>query len=346
MGPVGALIVDWLGQGGIFQTSRAWARVLADAGESPTVLTRSGGEPFGADPVRPVTARSVKIAAHAELVRAAAAEIRERSPRIVVVQNYLVPALEVPVMRAARAAGARLVLVVHNDRPHSLFAGAGAGLGRLLRAADVVVTHSRYVADRLPPAAHDVHVVEHPVPLGLVELAPDPSPERSDQPRTALTFGVLKRKYKGTSVITDLARTGVEGWRFVAAGVGAPSTDPTNGLESVPGFVPAGELVAMVQAADVCLLPYKHATQSGAVVLAQSLGTPVVASAVGGIPEQVTDHVNGRLVPAAAAPELWAETLGQLTSPVLHALGERARADAWTRHRRFADWVGQTLASA
>jgi len=343
---MGALIVDWLGQGGIFQTSRAWARVLADAGQEPTVLTRGGGEPFGADRVRPVTGRSVKIAAHAELVRAAAAEIRDRSPRVVVVQNYLVPVLEVPVMRAARAVGARLVLVVHNDRPHSLFAGASAGLGALLRAADVVVTHSRYVAERLPPSAHDVHVVEHPVPLGLVELAVDPPPEKPGTPLTALTFGVLKRKYKGTSVIGDLARAGVEGWRFVAAGVGAPSAEAADGLESVPGFIPAERLVSMVQAADVCLLPYRHATQSGAVVLAQSLGTPVVASAVGGIPEQVIDHVNGRLVPAEAAPELWAETLGQLTPQVLHALGQRARADPYTRHQRFVDWVGQTVASA
>ena len=343
---MGALIVDWLGQGGIFQTSRAWARVLADAGENPTLLTRSGGEQFGADPVRPVTGRSLKIAAHAELVRAAAAEIRDSSPRIVVVQNYLVPVLEVPVMRAAKAVGARVAMVVHNDRPHSLLSGAGAGLSTLLRSADVVVTHSRYVADRLPPAAHDVHVVEHPVPLGLVELAVDEQPAASDDPRTALTFGVLKRKYKGTSVIGDLARAGVDGWRFVAAGVGAPTVDSSDGLESVPGFVPAEQLVALVQAAAVCLLPYRHATQSGAVVLAQSLGTPVVASAVGGIPEQVTDHVNGRLVPADAAPELWAETLGELTPQVLRALGERARADAWTRHRRFAAWVGQTLVSA
>lgn len=343
---MGALIVDWLGQGGIFQTSRAWARVFADAGEDPTVLTRSGGEPFAADPVRPVTERSVKIAAHAELVRVVAAEIRARSPRIVVVQNYLVPVLEVPVIRAARAAGSRLVLVVHNDRPHSRFAGAGTGLSTLMRSADVVVTHSRYVADRLPPAAHDVHVIEHPVPLGLVELAPDPEPAAPDASRTALTFGVLKRRYKGTSVIGDLARAGVDGWRFVAAGVGAPPADGTTGLESVPGFVPADRLVAMVQAADVCLLPYRHATQSGAVVLAQSLGTPVIASAVGGIPEQVSDHVNGRLVPADAAPELWAETLAQLTPQALRALGQRARADAWTRHQRFVDWVGQTLVSA
>lgn len=342
---MGALIVDWLGQGGIFQTSRAWARVLADAGEEPTILTRSGGEPFGADPVRPMTARSIKIAAHAELVRAAAAEIKERSPNLVVVQNYLVPVLEVPVLRAARAVGARLVLVVHNDRPHALFAGAAAGLSTLLRAADVVVTHSRYVAVRLPPVAHDVHVVEHPVPLGLVELAPQLPRESSDTGRTALTFGVLKRKYKGTSVISDLARAGVEGWRFAAAGVGAPPADTVIGLESLPGFVPAERLVAMVQAADVCLLPYRHATQSGAVVLAQALGTPVVASAVGGIPEQVIDHVNGRLVPADAAPELWAETVGQLTPQVLHALGQRARADAWSRHQRFVDWVGQTLCS-
>ncbi len=340
---MGALIVDWLGQGGIFQTSRAWARVLGAGGLDPVVLTRSGGEPFGADPVRPVTRRSARLAAHVELVRAVTAEIAARPPQAVVVQNYLVPALERPVWRAARRAGARVVFVVHNDRPHSALAGVAAGMRGLLSAADEVVTHSRYVADRLAPV-RSVQVIDHPVPLGLVELADDAEPvAEGAPPLAALTFGVLKRRYKGTSVVEHVARDGVAGWRFVAAGVGAPAAGTVPGLETEPGFVPADRLVRLVQAADVCLLPYRHATQSGAVALAQALGTPVVVSAVGGIPEQVQDHVNGRLVPAGAPAAAWAETLRELNPAGLRALGERARQDAWARHARFSE---QAVAAA
>ena len=334
---MGALIVDWLGQGGIFQTSRAWARVLDAAGLDPLVLTRAGGEPFGADPVRPVTRRSARLAAHVELVRAVTAEIADRRPEVVVVQNYLVPALERPVLRAARRVGARVVFVVHNDRPHSAFAGVSVGLRALVSAADVVVTHSRYVADRLPPA-RVVQVIDHPVPLGLVELAGDMAPRaEAVPPFMALTFGVLKRRYKGTSVVEQVAREGVAGWRFVAAGVGAPAAGEVPGLETEPGFVPAERLAELVQMAGVCLLPYRHATQSGAVALAQALGTPVVVSAVGGIPEQVQDHVNGRLVPAAAPAAAWAQTVRELNAAGLRALGERARQDAWSRHARFSE---------
>ena len=344
---MGALIVDWLGQGGIFQTSRTWVRALGDAGIEAEVLTRAGGEPYGADPVRPLTTRTSKLAAHLELVRAAAAEIAAQGPRIVVVQNYLLPRLELPVVLAAHQVGATVVVVVHNHRPHSALAGSTLGLGRLLGSADHVVTHSRYVAERLPEGARAVHVLNHPVPLGLVELAPSqPAPGSPDGSQTALTFGVLKRRYKGTPVIETVARRRVDGWRFVAAGVGAPPDGSVPGLDTVSGFVPAEQLVALIGAADVCLLPYRHATQSGAVALAQSLGVPVVASAVGGIPEQVTDHVNGRLVPADAGAAQWAEMLGELTPAVLAALGERARQDAWTRQRRFVDWIGQTLGTA
>ncbi len=65
------------------------------------------------------------------------------------------------------------------------------------------------------------------------------------------------------------------------------------GVEAVTGFVDAGVLAAAVIQSDVTLLPYRFATQSGAVVLAQALGSLPVATAAGGIPEQIDDGVTG-----------------------------------------------------
>ena len=342
MGWMAVLIVDWLGQGGIFQTSRAWARAAESAGARASIITRSGGEQFGADPVRAVTRRRNRLAAHLELVRRAAEEIRETRPTTLVVQNYLAPVIEFPVYQAARRAGSRLVFVVHNHHPHELASGLRAGLRRALDLADIVVTHSNFVADglrRLRPGMSPC-VVDHPIPLGLVELAlPEGRVARSTDSRLAISFGVLKRGYKGTRVVEELARIAPTDWRFALVGVGANEGQPLPALERVPGFVPDRELVHRVQQADACLLPYRAATQSGAVALAQALGRTVVASAVGGIPEQVRDGVNGRLVPPAATAAAWRDVLAELDAEALARMGEQARRDSLARQEAFVSSV-------
>lgn len=51
-------------------------------------------------------------------------------------------------------------------------------------------------------------------------------------------------------------------------------------------------------ASDICVLPYKQATQSGIIQLSYAFGVPVIATAVGGIPEVIKDGETGYLIPA------------------------------------------------
>ena len=67
------------------------------------------------------------------------------------------------------------------------------------------------------------------------------------------------------------------------------------------------------QAADVYLHPARADTFPNTVLEALACGTPVVATAVGGIPEQITEGATGFLVPAGDARAL-AERLAQLLS--------------------------------
>jgi starch synthase len=67
-------------------------------------------------------------------------------------------------------------------------------------------------------------------------------------------------------------------------------------------------------------VPYTRAYQSGVVLTAYAFQRPVVASAVGGLPEQVVDGVTGWLVPPADP--------AALAKALTVALGDRGHADA------------------
>jgi glycosyltransferase involved in cell wall biosynthesis len=336
-------LVDWLGRGGIAQTTETWAVELARRGHGVTVATR-GGRELAPDVAEVVTAstRGGAVAAHARLARAAAAAVRERRPDCVVVQNYVVPPLETPVYDAARAVGARLVVVVHDDRLHTRRAGTHVGLRRHLRDADVVVAHTHAVARRVTrDAGRTVLVLPHPVPVGMVDArrgGHGPPPEG----RWAAHFGVLHRGYKGTALVEALAGT-VPGWAFVVLGVGAPASRPN--LVSIPGFVTAERLVDTVAASAATVLPYSHATQSGAVVLAQALGSVPVVTGVGGIPEQVTDGRDGLLLAPGADAACWRAALHRLDdADHRRALARAGTARVWAQHDEFTRGVEELVA--
>lgn len=337
----GIVLVDWLGRGGIAQATACWAAELTRAGREVEVVTRGGRELSGLVPgVTGAGEDRGQLAAHRDVAEAAARSIRAGRPDTVVVQNYVLPVLEQPVYQAAREVGARVVVVVHDHRLHTLLAGNRIGLRRNLAGVDVIAAHSQYVADGVRRLVRRP-VTVLPLHLHLVRFAPD-GPERPRAQRedhSAIHFGVLKRRYKGTGLVAALAGEGVAGWRFTLVGAGAPETLP--GAVTVPRFAEAAELMDMVADADAALLPYSKATQSGAVALAQALGTVPVASAVGGIPEQIADGETGRLVAAGAGPKAWREVLHDLAADpaALRAMGKRARAHALDDHATFTTEV-------
>jgi glycosyltransferase involved in cell wall biosynthesis len=334
---VSVVLVDWLGRGGIAQTSESWAIELRATGIDTVVVTRPHRElGSGVIEITPAPARRGRLRAHRAVADEAARRIREQCPDVVVVQNYVAPVLERPVFEAARDVCARVVIVVHDHRLHTVYAGTRAGLKQELRRADVVVAHTSYVADgvRAYSARDDVRVVPHPVQIGMLRQERARLDALDGGRLLAGTFGVLKRAYKGSSVFEALAEQGVEPWAFLAAGTGAPEEVP--GMTSLPGYAPPGQLTAAVAATDVTVAPYTHATQSGVVVLAHVLGSVPIASAVGGIPEQIEDGVDGLLVAAGASVDVWRDALATLTDDEHRkAIAAAGEARAWRDHEAF-----------
>ena len=86
-------------------------------------------------------------------------------------------------------------------------------------------------------------------------------------------------------------------------------------IEVINRFITDNELAALIRQSAMVVCPYVDATQSGVIMSAFSLQKPVVATMVGGIPEMLTDHVHGLLVPPRDSQSLATAIETLLTNP-------------------------------
>lgn len=69
-------------------------------------------------------------------------------------------------------------------------------------------------------------------------------------------------------------------------------------------YIPLEEIGSLMTISSVVIYPYRSSTQSSTLQVAYTFGRPVIATAVGGLPEAVEDGKNGFLVPAHAPVKL------------------------------------------
>ncbi|MBI4547463.1 MAG: glycosyltransferase [Ignavibacteriae bacterium] len=79
-------------------------------------------------------------------------------------------------------------------------------------------------------------------------------------------------------------------------------------IRIVESYVPTDQVATYFSAADVVVLPYLSATQSGIVQIAYNFNKPVIATNVGGLTEVVVEEKTGFLVPPNS-PEALAEAV-------------------------------------
>ena len=102
-------------------------------------------------------------------------------------------------------------------------------------------------------------------------------------------------------------------------------------------------LNAYLEAASLAVVPYHRATQSSVVAMATGAGVPVVATAVGGLPEMVRPGVNGELVPAGDPDRLARAVVKVLEHLERYRHGARACRDMLYFPRRTADAIEGAL---
>jgi glycosyltransferase involved in cell wall biosynthesis len=225
------------------------------------------------------------------------------------------------------------VLTVHDPPP---LGGLGlASWRRLAGRMDALVSHSDAAADsvaeRLRVDRGTIRVIPHGAFDYLTRL-PDARPLPADlaaaEGPVVLCFGLI-RPYKGIDVLLEAFRD-VAGGELWIVGRAMMNLDPLYELAQrcratvriVPRFITDPEIPALFERADLVVLPYREADQSGVLYTALAFGKPIVASAVGGFPE-VAAHGALRLVPPGDPA-----TLAAVISELLGSEEERERLGA------------------
>jgi glycosyltransferase involved in cell wall biosynthesis len=196
---------------------------------------------------------------------------------------------------------------------------------QLFGSMDAVVAHSEHGASRLreevglDPAR--VRVIPHGAFdyfTRLPEEKPLPAELEGAEGPVVLFFGLL-RPYKGLDTLLRAFRQlkGAELWI-----VGNPRMDlePLRRLAAeaagpvrfVTRFVDDAEVPAIFRRADLVVLPYRDAEQSGVLYTGLAFGKPLVLSTVGGFPEVAATGA-ARLVPPED-PDALGGILAELTA--------------------------------
>jgi glycosyltransferase involved in cell wall biosynthesis len=249
--------------------------------------------------------------------------------------------LDLVMVAALHRVGAHVAVVVHDasEHPGDRFPLLLKLQKALLRRSDLVIALSRHVASALKangalPPGIPVVVSALP-PLALDQATP---PGTHSGPRRVLCFGRL-RAYKGLDLLAEaLSRLGPRRDMEVRIVGQGPESAALVTLRSLPGvrvenrWVPEAEVDALLNWADIVVLPYREASQSGVAPTALAAGRHVVATRVGGLAEQVEG------APRAILCEPEAASLAAALARALHHANEPAApaADGAGSWRCFA----------
>lgn len=196
---------------------------------------------------------------------------------------------------------------------------------RAYDSIDTIVCCSAFLKAKLDTAAR---LREKTVVLS--NFVQPPRRETAEKGGYVLQFGHLSRA-KGTYTLLEAAKA-LPGVRFVFAGFGEAERE----IRKVPnaeyvGYLTGDALEKLVRGAGVTVYPsewYENCPLS--VLESIRLGTPVIGSRMGGIPELIREGETGELIEAGNAAEL-AQKLRQLlqTPGLLEAYGENCLASAF-----------------
>lgn len=260
---------------------------------------------------------------------------------------------------ALRRGGARNLLVMHDATAHP---GENYGIRNLMfdrdmRIADGIIALTEAVRGQLVATYSFPRERTWVVPCGgfvYGEAAPGPRRLKPGRRPRLLFFGRIL-PYKGLAILTeaiDILRG--EGLAVDLDVVGHGDLGAVRlpeGTRVVNRWIREEEVAGFFRDADLMVLPYVEASQSGVLAVSNPLGIPAVVTPAGGLAEQI-GHGAAGFVARDATPAAIAEGIRHLLSdPEAYARASRAALDlasglmSWSRIGDSIAGIAATVAA-
>jgi glycosyltransferase involved in cell wall biosynthesis len=232
---------------------------------------------------------------------------KQRPDLVLCPMGHMWNPLFLPLMRLM---GARYALMVHDGQVKvGDYQSAPQRWNEVeVRRADILIAMTDYVRLQLAGSTGRDPESILVVPLGPFEAAAgnQASAEaraekiRQGGPRNLLFFGRIL-EYKGLDILLEAfgqLQPAFPDLNLLVAGSGdiGPYQARIDSLRNVKldlRYIPEEDIPAIFSENDIVILPYREATQSGVIAVAQTAGVPVVVTPVGGLVEQIQDGVTG-----------------------------------------------------
>ncbi|MDI6765887.1 MAG: glycosyltransferase [Bacteroidota bacterium] len=249
-----------------------------------------------------------------------AKEISNHKPDLLIFKYWMPffsPCFGTIARRVKKKVGAKVLFICDNIIPHERRLGDIALTKYAFHQADYFIVQSDAVEkDLLQHFPNSIYrKIPHPVYENFGSLIPKNTAREIlgiSNKKVILYFGYI-RKYKGLMVLIDAMKEikdrGIMTEEILLLAVGEFYDDESKYRQKVKDlnlgpfirfvsdYVPNEQVAVYFSAADVVVLPYLSATQSGIIQIAYNFQKSVIATNVGGLAEVVLDGKTGFVVP-------------------------------------------------
>ena len=244
--------------------------------------------------------------------------IREWKPDVLIVRywmSYFAPSLGYITRKMKKHC--KVISILDNVIPHEQRFFDTPLTRYFLKGSTGCVTLCEAVSEDLLKMKPDARytVIQHPLYSHFGQKKPREDAERKlglkSGKKNILFFGLI-RKYKGLDILLEAFEKLPDDYQLIIAGEPYGSFEPYQKIiDRLPGkerivkvlkYIKDSEVSDYFSAADLAVLPYRSATQSGISSVSYHFEVPMIVTDVGGLKETIGDRGTG-IVASEGSPE-------------------------------------------